>query len=100
MSVRASVKGIVCPKIKCLSLFTHPHDVPNPYDLISTVKHEWRYFAECPSSSFPYNESGYVAPKKDKKYHEITIKIVYMTLLICCIPSLLKPHIIASHLKD
>ncbi len=27
--------------------FTHPHGIPNLYDLLSFVKHKRRYFEEC-----------------------------------------------------
>lgn len=32
-------KGIVCPEMTILSSFIHPHLVPNPYEFISSVKH-------------------------------------------------------------
>ncbi len=31
-------KRISYPKMEMLSLFTHPHVVPNPYDFLSSVK--------------------------------------------------------------
>ncbi len=47
-------KGIVHPKIKILSLITHPHVVFNLHDLCSSSEHKLRYFwlnlrALCPS---------------------------------------------------
>ncbi len=40
------VKGIVHPKMKMLSSFTHPHVAPNLYEFLFYVKHERRYFEE------------------------------------------------------
>ncbi len=37
-------KGIVHPKIKILSLITHPHVVPNLQDLHSSSEHKLKYF--------------------------------------------------------
>ncbi len=40
---RDEIKGIVHPKINILSSFTHPHVVPNLYELLSYVEHNfWR----------------------------------------------------------
>ncbi len=36
-------KAIVHPKMKMLSLITHPHVVPNPLDLLSFSEHKLRY---------------------------------------------------------
>lgn len=33
-----SVKGMVHPKINILSSFTHPHAIPDVYDLLSSDK--------------------------------------------------------------
>jgi len=41
------MKGLVQPKIKILSVFTHPHVVQNLYVLISSAEHEGRYLEEC-----------------------------------------------------
>ncbi len=38
------IKGIVRPKMKILSLITHPHVIPNPQDLHSSSDHKLRYF--------------------------------------------------------
>jgi len=37
------IKGIVHPKMKFLSLITHPRVVPNPYDLWTSLEHILRY---------------------------------------------------------
>ncbi len=42
-------KGIVHP-------FTHPHVVPNPYDILPSKEYNWRSFEECSSCSHTYNE--------------------------------------------
>jgi len=39
-------KGIVHPKMKILSLFPHPHVVPNLYECLCSVEHRGRYFEE------------------------------------------------------
>ncbi len=41
------VKGIVHPKRKSLSTFTHTHVVPNLYDFLSSMELQRRYFEEC-----------------------------------------------------
>jgi len=42
------LKGLVHPKIKILSVFTHPHDVvPNLCVFISSAEHKGRYLEEC-----------------------------------------------------
>ncbi len=40
-------KGIVHPKMKMLSSFTHPHVISNLYEFLSYVEHKRRYFEEC-----------------------------------------------------
>jgi len=39
-------KGIVHPKMKILSLFTHPQVVPNLYTFLSSNEHKGRYFED------------------------------------------------------
>jgi len=41
------VKGFVHPKMKILSVFTHPHVVPNIYVFICSAEHKGRYLEEC-----------------------------------------------------
>ncbi len=41
----SEVKGIVHPKMKILSSFTHPQEVPNRYGYLCSVEHKGRYFA-------------------------------------------------------
>jgi len=41
------IKGLVHPKMKILSVFTHPHVVPNLYVLICSAEQEERYLEEC-----------------------------------------------------
>ncbi len=40
------VKGIVHPKMKILSSFTHPQVVPNLYEFLCSAEHKGRYFEE------------------------------------------------------
>jgi len=35
------------PKMKILSVFTHPHVVPNFYVFICSAEHKGRYLEEC-----------------------------------------------------
>jgi len=42
-----ALKGLVHPKMKILSVFTHPHVVPNLYVLICSAIHKGRYLEEC-----------------------------------------------------
>jgi len=41
------VKGLVYPKMKILSVFTHPHVVPNLYVFFCSAEHKGRYLEEC-----------------------------------------------------
>uniref|UniRef100_A0A673KXR9 Protein kinase C n=1 Tax=Sinocyclocheilus rhinocerous TaxID=307959 RepID=A0A673KXR9_9TELE len=41
------VKGVVHPKMKILSFFTHPQVVLNLYEFLSSVEHKRRYVEEC-----------------------------------------------------
>jgi len=41
------LKGIVLPKMKILSSFTHPQFVPNLYVFICSAEHRGRYLEEC-----------------------------------------------------
>jgi len=41
------LKGLVHPKIAILSVFTHPHVVPNLYVFICSAEHKGRYLEEC-----------------------------------------------------
>jgi len=41
------LKGLVHPKMKILSVFTHPHVVPNLYAFICSAEHKGRYLEEC-----------------------------------------------------
>jgi len=41
------VSKFVHPKIKILSIFTHPYVVPNLYVFICSAEHKGRYLEEC-----------------------------------------------------
>jgi len=41
------LKGIVHPKMKMLSSFTHPQVVPNPHAFILSAEHKRVYVKEC-----------------------------------------------------
>ncbi len=45
------IKGIVHPKIKILSSFTHPQVVPNLYECLCSAEHKGRYSEECGKQS-------------------------------------------------
>jgi len=42
-----NIKGLVHPKMKILSVFTHPHVVPNLCVFICSAEHKGRYLEEC-----------------------------------------------------
>jgi len=44
MISKTPLKGLVHPKMKIVSVFTHPHVVPTPLDLRSSSEHKLRYF--------------------------------------------------------
>ncbi len=44
-------KGIVHPKMKILSSFTHPQVVPNLYECVCSAEHKGRYSEECGKQS-------------------------------------------------
>jgi len=41
------IKGLVRPKMKILSVFTHPHVVPNLDVFICSAEHKGRHLEEC-----------------------------------------------------
>jgi len=41
------LKGKVHPKMKFVLSFTHPHLVPNLYELLSSAEHKQKYSGEC-----------------------------------------------------
>ncbi len=45
------LKGIVHPKLKILSSFTHPQVVPNLYEFLCSAEHKGRYSEECGKQS-------------------------------------------------
>ncbi len=45
------LKGIVHPKMKILSSFTHPQVVPNLYECLCSAEHKGRYFEDCGKQS-------------------------------------------------
>ncbi len=45
------LKGIVHPKMKILSSFTHPQVVPNLYECVCSAEHKGRYSEECGKQS-------------------------------------------------
>ncbi len=49
--VHDCVKGIVHPKMKILSSFTHPQVVPNLYECLCSAEHKGRYSEECGKQS-------------------------------------------------
>ncbi len=46
-----ALKGIVHPKMKILSSFTHPQVVPNLYEWLCSAEHKGRYSEECGKQS-------------------------------------------------
>ncbi len=46
-----AIKGIVHPKMKILSSFTHPQLVPNLYGCLCSAEHKGRYSEECGKQS-------------------------------------------------
>ncbi len=45
------LKGIVHPKMRILSSFTHPQVVPNLYECLCSAEHKGRYSEECGKQS-------------------------------------------------
>ncbi len=61
----SSLKGIVHPKMKILSSFTHPHVVPNLYECLCSAEHKGRYSEECgkqSSSGAPLTSIVFIFP--------------------------------------
>ncbi len=54
------LKGIVHPKMKILSWFTHPHAIPDVYDFLALAEHKQRLLEHYHSSVGPYNVSEWV----------------------------------------
>ncbi len=59
------IRGIVLPKMKILSSFTHPQVVPNQYEFICSAKHKRRYFEKFLTRLF----WGTIAFLAGKKYY-------------------------------
>ncbi len=51
ISLCIGIKGIVHPKMKILSSFTHPQVVPNLYECVCYAEHKGRYSEECGKQS-------------------------------------------------
>ncbi len=51
IQLRLTLKGIVHPKMKILSSFTHPQVVPNLYECLCSAEHKGRYSEECGKQS-------------------------------------------------
>ncbi len=51
MRMHRLFKGIVHPKMKILSSFTHPQVVPNLYECVCSAEHKERYSEECEKQS-------------------------------------------------
>ncbi len=49
--LKYEVKGLVHPKMKMLSSFTHPQVVPNLYECLCSDEHKGRYSEECGKQS-------------------------------------------------
>jgi len=47
LTAQNDIKGLVQPKKKILSVFTHPHVVSNLYVFICSATHKGRYLEEC-----------------------------------------------------
>jgi len=45
--ISTCLKGLVHPKMKILSVFTHPHVVPNLHVFIFSAEDKGRYLEEC-----------------------------------------------------
>ncbi len=67
-------KGIVHP-------FTHPHVVPNPYDILPSKEYNWRSFEECSSCSHTYNEDERVL-RFQTESQKLLIHGIYMYHII------------------
>ncbi len=50
-NISVLLKGIVHPKMKILSSFTHPQVVPNLYECLCSVEHKGKYSEECGKQS-------------------------------------------------
>ncbi len=59
------VKGIVHPKMKVLSSFTHPEVVPNMHEFLYSAKHKIKYFGSVCNQVWGVNTmevNGYCQP--------------------------------------
>lgn len=62
--------------MKVLSLFTHLLVVSDLFYFIYFVEHKKRRLADCPSCTFPSNESGRASRAVEKSIN--TVKVVYL----------------------
>ncbi len=72
-------KGIFHPKMKILSVITHPHVVPNLQDLHSSSEHKLRYFWWNPRAFWPCIDSNTTTTFKAQKGSKDIIKIIHVT---------------------
>jgi len=75
---RDLVKGIDHPKMKVLSLITHPHVVPNPHDFRSSLEHKWRSFWWILRAFFPSIDSYSTTTLTLQKVHKEIAKLIHM----------------------
>ncbi len=76
------LKGIVHPKMKILSLITHPHVVPNLKDLCSSSEHKLRYFWWNPRVFWHCIDSNITDTFKAQKGSKDIVKIVHVTSVV------------------
>ncbi len=74
-------KGIVHPKMKILSLITHPHVVPNSKDLSSSSEQTFRYFWWNLRALWPSIDGNTTTTFKAQKGSKDIIKIVHVIVV-------------------
>ncbi len=72
------LQGLVYPKVKIMSLITHPHVVSNTLDLRSSLEHKLRYLMKL-RAFWPSNVTDMIKTQKGSKD---IIKIVHVTSVV------------------
>ncbi len=71
------LKGTVHPKIKILSLITHPYVIPNPLDFRPSSEHKLRYFWWNTRAFWPCIDSNTIEMFKAQKGSKDIVKIIH-----------------------
>jgi len=88
-----SLKGILHPKMKILSSFTHPQVVSNLYEFLSSAEHKGRYFEELLEPMF--STINFHSRKQNK-----TMKVIGDKISSFVFSRRKKPHVLLYRIRQ